>query len=252
MLCCEIHFHILPSFCPIIMQINRITEKWGYKLLPGNRISFYHVLLSSIPQHIIANTVDGISHIERQNDDSIIIHVEPFVNTYETLKSLLSLCNKRSSDFLETPTFYYKIPHILNQSLPSWALAFEGCLALLLITDPKLRKYFRGNWEYINAPTGGLFLPPYTILLYKEYPKIVHPVTSHNFSIRKMVEQKTAHNIRNMLKRMEEAQQGLEGMALLSMVEEKTRLSTPWITKHLNEKSFQIKARIYSPFFSEL
>ena len=55
-----------------------------------------------------------------------------------------------------------------------------------------------------------------------------------------------------MFRRIEQAQDGLEGLALLSMVEEKTTLQKSFITKIINDKSFQINNPIFSPFFTTL
>lgn len=53
-----------------------------------------------------------------------------------------------------------------------------------------------------------------------------------------------------MLKNISEAQPGLEGLALMSLVEQKTKLSQKEIRTIINEKSFGIKSPLYCTFFT--
>lgn len=233
------------------MQLYQTTQTWGYKIRSDHHISFYHVLLSSIPPQLLADAVSEISSVQKEADGSVTIYFDAHEHIEEVLRKILSFFNQKSIEFFDTPKMYYKIPPMLRQSLLSWGLAFEGCLALLLLANEHTSLYFNGKWNYLNAKTGGLYLSPYTLLLYKDHPKIVHPVSVTNYIARKTIEQKTAHAIRNISRRMGEAQKGLEGLALLSLVEEKTTLSPKKICSIIHEKSFQITAPVYSPFFAE-
>jgi hypothetical protein len=185
-------------------------------------------------------------------DGSIRVKITEEVHTEEIIKKLLAFFHQKSLDYFETPTVYYKIPLAMRQQLLSWALSFEGCLAMLLLADKKISGFFHGQWDYLNASTGGLYLEPFTLLLYETYPKVVHPITLQNFKARKSIEHTTVLIIRKMIHRISQAQKGLEGVALLSLVEEKTRHSPLAITRTINDKSFRIKAPVYSPFFSLL
>ncbi len=233
------------------MQTYHTTQTWGYKIHTPQQISFYHVLLDHIPLYVLPEHIPEIASIQKQGDGSITIQLFEEKSNEEVVKKLLAFFNQKSLDFFETPKMYYKIPTYVRQSLLSWALAFEGCLALLLLANQKTLPFFNGQWEYINSNTGGIYLSPFTIFLYEDHPKIIHPITLQNFSARKNIEQTTAMVIRKMFRRIEEAHRGLEGIALLSMVKEKTVLPSYAITKIINDKSFQIRAPIFSPFFFE-
>lgn len=234
------------------MQSYYTTQTWGYKILSPRHISFYHLLLHRIPPQMLSEQIAEITMIEKQTDGSILIHLSLEEKAEEVVKKLLTFFNDASCRFFDTPRYYYKIPPNVRQSLLSWALAFEGCLALLLLSDKATSPFFTNQWEYVNASTGGIYLRPFTLLLYEDYPKIVHPITLGNFTARKRIEQTAAVLIRKMFRRITQAQKGLEGIALLSMVKEKTHLSQTSITKIINDKSFQVKAPHYSPFFTSL
>nr|MBP9719588.1 hypothetical protein [Candidatus Levybacteria bacterium] len=156
------------------MQTSVTTPTWGYKILSKQQINFYHVLLRQMPLHRITKQISGIHALEKQNDGSIVVHLSERESTEEIVKELLTFFNHTSLTFFDTPKIYYKIPKNVRQSLLSWALAFEGCLALLLLSDKRTKDFFSNQWEYVNASTGGIYLHPFTLLLYEDYPKIIH------------------------------------------------------------------------------
>jgi hypothetical protein len=234
------------------MQTFHTTQTWGYQIHSLQEFTFYHILLEYIPVSLLYEHIPQILSIQTQTDGSITIKISEKAHTEDVIKKLETFFHQKSLDFFETPTLQYKIPITMRQPLLSWALSFEGCLAMLLLADKKIAPFFHGQWEYINASTGGLYLEPFTLLLYEDHPKIVHPITLQNFKARKAIEQTTVRVIRKMFQRISQAQKGLEGIALLSLVEEKTFTSRLSITKTINDKSFYVKAPLYSPFFSRL
>lgn len=231
------------------MQAYYTTQTWGYKIFSSHHFSFYHVLFDAISPLALGENIPEIKWFQKERDGSISIEVHAEVNSEYVVKKILAFFDQKSIEFFDTPRFYYKIPTNLRQSLLSWSLAFEGCLALLLLDDKSTASYLSGKWKYINAKTGGLYLSPFTLFLYTDYAKVVHPITVANYTARKAIEQTTANFIRKIFRRMEEVQAGLEGVALLSMVEEKTTLSQKSIVEAINEKSFQITLPMHSSFF---
>lgn len=225
------------------------TDTWGYKFLSDTSLSFYHVLLAQVSLKELYHSLPNLQYITPRDDGSIFLRLEPFSDHQSVLSALHDFFEKKAKEHLDTPKAYYKIPPIMRQSLLSWSLAFEGCLALLLLADNNTRPFLRGNWDYINSRSGGLYLAPYTVLLYDEYPKIVHPVTVQNYTVRKTIEQTVASSIRKIVKRISEAQEGMEGLALLSLVEEKTDMTSKQISSIIDQKSTGIKAPFYSLFF---
>ncbi len=225
------------------------TPAYGYKIIGKRAINFYHCLLPKIRVQTISHTIPAIENIKQQSDGSITIYIEKNASFPQVINKLLEFFDQKGDHFLDTPNSYYKITPLRRQSLLSWAFAFEGCLALLLMND-KATKSVLKDWQFINSHVGGLYLEPYTIFLYESYPKIIHPITIQNYENRKIIEQKVAYYIRRMIGRIEDAQPGLEGLALLSLVETKTNLSAKDIQRVINDKSFAIKTPNNSPFFN--
>lgn len=226
------------------------NSMYGYKIISDNLINFYHILLPKISIETLQMCFPHVSSVKRQQDGSITIQVAPYSSSHIIVEELISYFNKKSLEFLETPKYYYKVDYNIRQSLKSWSLAFTGCLGLLLTHNPKITLQAEKKWHYINSRVGGLFLPPFTLFLYEDYPKVIHPVIPQNYDQRKTIEYITAHIVRSMITRVKEAQPGLEGIALLSFVETKTKLPPKEIRKIINEKSFTVQTPTYSPFFA--
>lgn len=226
------------------------TPTWGYKILSENQINFYHVLLPKVNVEAISRLLPSINHIQRRDDGSITLSLQEPHQLLTVVDSLRDFFAQKEQGFLDTPIYHYKIPRSTRQLLQGWGLSFEGCLAILLMHNPKIKSYFDANWQFINSQVGGLFISPYTIHLNIDHPKVLHPITVQNYEERKTIEQTIARTIRNMIKNITEAQPNLEGLALLSLVEEKTKLSQKEIRRIINEKSFGVKTPIYCPFFT--
>lgn len=227
------------------------TPTWGYKIVSDRQIQFYHVLLSKVKTQTLLRSIPQAKDIKHHKDGSITIYLAS--DTYPTIavESVISFFEQKSNALLETPNYYYKIPVRTRRSLAQWALSFQGCLALMLVHNKEVKKNIEVDWEFINSLSGGLYLPPYTLFLYQGHPKIIHPVSAQNSNQRKIIERETARLVRQMVKKMREAQPGLTGLALLSLLEDKTRLKAGKICEIINNKSFGVKNPIYSPFFSE-
>ena len=226
------------------------TPTWGYKIVSDHQINFYHILLPKIDIQNLSQKIPYIQNISSQKDGSINISIKSAINPQSIVDAVAHFFTKKEQGFLETPIFHYKVEEGLRQTLLPWALSFQGCLALLLLTHPTTAKIIDPNWQYINAPTGGLYLSPFTLFLYTDHPKIIHPVGVGNFQSRKDIEQGTSLLIRKMIKIMTQAQPGHEGLALLSLVQDAAKLSSKEICRIINDKSFGIKQPIHSPFFT--
>ena len=223
------------------------TTTFGYKILSDNKINFYHVLL---PKVSLESLSQEIGQVQKQNDGTITVAIPPSSYSLNVIERLVSFFEKKRQDFLDTPKQYYKIDNGIRQTLKSWALSFQGCIALLLAHYQQTKPLIGSNWQFINSQTGGLFLSPYTLFFYKNYPKIIHPVTINSYDYRKTIEGAAAMFVRRAVKRIADAQPGLEGQALLSLIEEQTLLSSKKITSIINEKSFGIQTPTHSPLFS--
>lgn len=164
-----------------------------------------------------------------------------------------NLYTHHSLDSLKSPLYYYRVEPILRQTLAQWIIAFEGCLALLLTTNTNLHKklgIYNAQWNYLNSLFGGIVVGSYAIVLFNSFPKVVHPATHSSQAIRKEIEQLAALFIRQLLKRMQEAQPGMEGIAMLSLIENKTQISPHFATQIINEKALSIKTPSQSPILT--
>ncbi|MBI2190162.1 MAG: hypothetical protein HYY87_03565 [Candidatus Levybacteria bacterium] len=227
------------------------TPTWGYKIVSDRQIQFYHVLLPKVKTQTLKRSIPYAQDIKNHKDGSITISLT--ADSYPTIaiEKVISFFEQKTNSLLETPDYYYKVPLRIKRLLTQWALTFQGCLALMLIHSKKIKKLIKNDFEFINSQCGGLYLAPYTLFLYQDRPKIIHPISAQNSNERKKIEQETARLVRGMIKKMREAQPGLTGLALLSMLEDKTRLKAGKICQIINGKSFGVVNPIYSPFFSE-
>lgn len=227
------------------------TPTWGYKIVSDRQIQFYHVLLPKIKTQTLLRFIPHAQDIKHHKDGSITILLTSDAYPTIAIEKVISFFDQKTNDLLETPNYNYDVPVRTRRSLAQWSLAFQGCLALMLVHNREIKKNITGDWEFINSLSGGLYLPPYTLFLYQDHPKIIHPVSAQNSNQRKKIEQETARLVRQMVKKMREAQPGLTGLALLCLLEDKTRLKAGKICDIINNKSFGVKNPIYSPFFSE-
>lgn len=226
------------------------TPTWGYKIVSDRQIQFYHVLLPKVKPQTLLRSIPHAKDIKHHKDGSITISLTSDAYPTIAVEKVISFFEQKTNDLLETPNYYYDLAVRTRRSLAQWALAFQGCLALILAHNRDLKKFLKADWEFINSQVGGLYLSPYTLFLYRDHPKIIHPVSAQNSNERKIIEQEVARLVRQMVKKIQEAQPGLTGLALLSLLEDKTRLKAGKICEIINNKSFGVKNPIYSPFFS--
>ncbi len=225
------------------------TNIWGYKLISDTQINFYHVLLPKVKLNSLSSYLPGTT-IEKHTDGSITISLSTPANPSIIVQKILAFFNAKSLNYLDTTNYYYKVDSSTRQLLKSWALSFEGCLALMLANDKDIKKHIDGNWQFTNAEVGGLFIAPFTLSLNYDHAKIIHPITTKNYEIRKLIEQKTAFFIRKMIKEITTAHPGFAGQAMLGTVEAKTGISSKEICKMINDLSFGIKNPDSCPFFN--
>ena len=230
------------------MKYQQLSPDWSYKTISDTTISMYHVVFTKVPLDEIRRDIVGAKYIEKKDDGSLVIELYDQY-TPETLRKILAILDEKASQFLEVPNFYYYVDKPTRDILKEWFLAFQGCLAFLLSEHPGI-KHLLSDWQFINSYAGGIYLNPFTLFLYSDHPKIIHPVTVRNYDERSMIENITAATIRAMVGRLKEAQPGYEGMALLSMVKDKTNLDQKEIVKRINDKCYGIVTPKHSPFFS--
>ncbi len=241
---------IMIFFCPKQMN-SYTTPTWGYKIISENEINFYHILISKISLDMLKASLPSLESIRYEKDGSITVLISAGSNIQLTAERIIEFVNKISFTHLDTPKFYYKIDSRVSQILKPWALTFEGCLAILLTHDTQLPQLINSHWELSNSTIGGIIVGLYTLLLHASYPQIIHPITLQNYQLRYDIEQKTTEYVKKMIKRITQAQPGYEGLAILSMLEEKTNIDKSILIKTLQDKTFNIQAPVTSPFFSD-
>lgn len=220
------------------------TSTWGYKILSDTQISFYHVLLPKLGIDILKDCIPNLVKIQPKKDGSVTISVAPPQKSMEIAEKIVAFFNKKEQRFLETPPIYYKIDNTVRQALIPWALALEGCLAVML------SKILDMQWELIDSQAGGIALDGFTLLLNKDYPKIIHPISVSNYNQRLEIEKLTAKLVSNLAKNVAQAQPGMEGLALLAFSAEKTKLPEEEIVSLIEQKSYALKNPTNAPIFA--
>ncbi|MBI4079504.1 MAG: hypothetical protein HY429_04390 [Candidatus Levybacteria bacterium] len=230
-------------------MIRYSTDTWGYTILSNTSVNFYHVLLPKVNAEELSQSLSGVLEIIRNIDGSITVTFSSGSSLPFGLKDLISYFFEQEK-LLDAVTYTYEISPQTRVMLKSWFVAMEGCLAILLTHESEFASIFQEEWEIINSNIGGLFISPYTIFLYENYSRVIHPVTSRNFDTRRAIEQKTAKFVRGIVRRMEAAQPGMEGVAMVSYVVEKTGATESAITDLIHQKCIGIKTPEYAPFFT--
>ena len=87
------------------------------------------------------------------------------------------------------------------------------------------------------------------MLFYEDYPRVISPVKHANVNARTAIEKRAAFIIRKIIRRIEEAQKGFEGQALISLVESATGLKANEISEMIYKKSFGVKDPKFAPLF---
>lgn len=218
-------------------------------MVSDTEVHFYHILLPKVNLELLSKYLPHAQNLTQKDDKTLALSLSSPAVASATIEKLLSFFENQASLLLETPKFYYSIDPNIKNLLKNWALSFLGCLGLLLTYNPRLVGVIRRDWKFINSSASGLYIPPYTLLFNDDHPRIIHPVTTKNSGQRKVIEQEAARLIRYMIKNIQEAQPGLEGLALLSVVKEKTGFSVKEITNIINSKSFGIQNPKNCPLF---
>lgn len=226
------------------------TSTWGYKILPNQNINFYHVLLSKVELDSVKKEIPYLQYLSQQSDGSITISIHFPSYTSIVIQNLVTFLEKKASEFLDTPDYNYKITLHQRQLLKEWSFAFLGCLSFLLVKESSIKTFIKPEWELINSYIGSIYLSPYTMLLYEDYPKIIHPVTLRNYESRNTIEKITTGFIEEICKKLDQAQKGYEGIAILLLLEKKTGASAKEIAYLINKKTNNLKHPNHTPIFA--
>lgn len=231
-------------------MIRASTTSWGYQVVSANKLNFYHISLANVSISQILKVAPKAREVSLEKDGTITISVEKTRDMSEILLEIIPFLNRRLKEELYSTRYFYKMKDKTRKILGNWALAFEGCLALLLVNDKTVKKYIDDTWEFVNSTAGGLYLSPFTLLFYKDYPRVIQPVKYMNKEARQAMEKRASFIVRKIIKRIEESQKGYEGLALISLVENATGLKSSEISEIVYGKSFGIKTPKFSPLFN--
>lgn len=227
------------------------TPTWGYKVLSDSQIAFYHILLSKIPVKALKRRISDIQSIKKQKDGSVTISLKSLGLHQHIVEKILSYIDTKNKSSLDTPFYYYKITPQLRQILRQWSLTIESSLAILLLQDKRIASHLQEDWHLINSYVGGVYLTPFTLFLYHDHAKVIHPVISENTALRKHIERLTASYVRILCIKIAKAPTDTIGKVILSYVQEKTGISQEKLIEIINIKSAGIKLPTYSPFFTQ-
>lgn len=231
-------------------MIRASTTSWGYKVISANKLNFYHISLPNISISQILKIVPIAREVSLEKDGTITITVVKTQDMSRILLTIIPFLNKKLREELYSTKYLYKMKDKTRKILGNWALAFEGCLALLLVNDETVKKYIDETWEFVNSTAGGLYLSPFTLLFYKDYPRVIQPVKYINKEARQAIEKRASFIVRKIVKRIEESQKGYEGLALVSLVENATGLKSAEISEIIYGKSFGVKTPKFSSLFT--
>ena len=233
------------SLLPQLIMQNQVSANWGFKQLTKNSIVFYHTSLAKY-KHQIKYYLSSGYRLKENIDGSITIAASPALIKTIT-QEMIIFFNQIDENLSETSNYYYTVPSCVKPILKGLPLAFEGCIAIILMSDIQNSSWINRDWQFINSRIGGLFIEPFTLLFYTNYSKVIHPINAGNFYARDKIERTVATAVQRILQRIEEAQPGYEGLAMLSYVEEKTSMSRQEIVDIINQKSNQIQNPKYFP-----
>ena len=224
------------------------TNPWGYKIVSDNAISFYHSVLPKIELTKVHTILPHAQKIVKQQDGGMFVSFPFPVYPGVVAKKLLTTLEEEAGLYMETKPSRYAIDEALRDTIKPFFLAFQGCIALLLVNDFTLAVY-KKEWSFSNTQTGEVYIGIYSLRLYKEFSKIVNPITPETYDTRTLLEQTITGHIRSLCKRIQQAQPEYEGIAMLSYVEEKTMLQQKEINKRIDTRCFDIIYPSKSPFF---
>jgi hypothetical protein len=152
----------------------------------------------------------------------------------------------------ESTKHRYKIPKALRKFLNEWAISLEGCLAILVMTHCKAENLRKRKWGLINSETGGIYIEPYVIKLYEDHAEVISPKTENNVKTRDEIENILAVSVRGIIERVSDSMPGYEGLAMLSYVEDKARLSKDLIARLVTRKGFSVINPKKSPLIANI
>lgn len=221
---------------------------WGYKLVNENTLNFYHVLLPKIDTRALMHVLHN-DFFFMEKDASLTVLLSDKTTAAKAVEKLLLFFKQKEDDFTTTPSNIVRADNKIRTLLKCWSLAFFGCIAILLVSDEAVSKSVSKNWEYINSNTGGLYLHPFTLIFEQHSARIIHPVTMQNYDSRIRIETAACSYMQKIITRIEDAQRGFEGVAMISLVKERTGMSTGEIAQLINKKSFGVQNPAHCPFF---
>lgn len=187
--------------------------------------------------------------MEFKQDKSIVITTETPIELEILIKDLENILENFEMLFAQTENYTYKVSLKNKIFLRDWFLSVEGAIALIVLCLSSSLRMKPYDFELINSNVGGIYIHPFTILFHADHAKIIHPIQVSNFFLREQIERIIATSMKGILQRVGEAQEGYEGLALLSYVEEKTKLSPAFIARIINEKTRKVITPKYSPMF---
>ena len=227
----------------------KVNREWGYRILTPTSLNFYHILLPQIGLKFLTKNLNNFKEIEFKEDKSVVITAETPMDLQILIQELESLLKNMETQFAQTDDFSYRIYPMHRKFLKDWLLSIESSIALIVISQCSALRLNPYDFELINSQVGGIYLHPFTVLFYEDHAKVIHPIRVNNFFLREHIERTISISMRGILQRVEQAQEGLEGMALISYVEEKTKLPASLIAKIVNEKAKMVANPKYSPLF---
>lgn len=221
---------------------------WSYKKLSASKLSFYHGNLKGVPLYAVYEQLPTINSLQHEEDGSITLAFDASINFSHVVSKLLFIAEKKQ--VISTPRAHFTISDQERARLSTWELSFEACIGILLSTDDFLKKSI-SSWELVNSTSGGIFIKPFALTLYKDYPKVIYPLTAATLCERFSIEHSAAVIIKKLIHRIMQAQPGYEGIAMLSYVEEKTGIPQNEICSLITNKTDNIHTPIHSQFFTD-
>ncbi len=227
----------------------KITKEWGYRILSPTTINLYHIILPQVGIRFLSKNLRNFKEIEFLEDKSALITADTPIELRLLISELENLLTNMGASFAQTEKFTYKIDPDQKEFLKNWFLSVEGGIALIVISVCEELKLSPYDFELINSAVGGIYLHPFTVLFYEDHAKVIHPVRVGNFFQRENIERAISMSMRGILQRVRQSQRGFEGLALLSYIQEKTKLAPKLIGSIINEKAQLASFPKYSPLF---
>lgn len=230
----------------------KVTKEWAYKITSSTTLNFYHILFPHIGVGFVTECLSDYKKVELKNSHYLTITTETPLDLQLLIKNLEEKLESEQPKFSQTKNCIYEVTPKNRQFIKDWFLSIQGAIALITIAkcqDLKLNAY---DFELLNSSIGGIYLHPHSVLFYKNYAKVIHPIRVNNYFLRREMEKTIAKSMRGILKRAGEASKGQEGLAIVSYVEDKTKFPQSFITQIISEKAKIVRLPKYSPIFNSL